>query len=244
MTVSNINLWMPEYNSDGSFKKHTQIGSYEPLLTQMKEVIVPIIVKLLGVSERTANFMWSPGLLGLNVKNAFSLILMGGVPRDGDLISLTKFIDPTTITFSGIVENGTEDSSKHILIMDESPIFKEVGVSQVNNLLGEKFVFNGYTPIFDELKEAILTGNSNQSIATIYAKIQDKVGEEEFNLDGVGDVPIWPIFSSLFSDHQSLARILGDLKISVDIETCAYPNSNDPKANTYPVIFWGINSNL
>ena len=167
---------------------------------------------------------------------------LSGISRDEDLIKLTQFMAAETITFSNIIENGASAGSP-IIILDENPIYKEVGAIQINNLLTEKFTFNNHTPTFAELKSAVDTGEDNIGIQTIYAKLKDQIGDQTFELDGVGAFDVWQVFEAIFPDSASMAKSLGDIKISVDIGTCTYPGSTDENAATYPVIIWGMNPN-
>ena len=242
MTVTKINLEMPNYKN-GTVSGYTPIGSYGPLINELETIVKKIVSDAVGggiggwIAAGGAWLIAEPILKGM---------LAAGISRDSGLIKLTQFMDPSTITFVNIIENGATDAAQTIIIMDESPIFKEVGETQVNNLLSERFAFGGYTPVFNELKAAALNGECNKTIETIYNKLENRIGDESFDLEGVGEFKVWPIFAAIFPNAETMASILGDLKVSVDIGTCTYPGLEalDENAATYPVVFWGINSDL
>ena len=242
MTVTKINLEMPNYKN-GTVSGYTPIGSYDPLINELETIVKKIVSDAVGggigglIAAGGAWLIAEPILKGM---------LAAGISRDSGLIKLTQFMDPSTITFVNIIENGATDAAQTIIIMDESPIFKEVGETQVNNLLSERFAFGGYTPVFNELKAAALNGECNKTIETIYNKLENRIGDESFDLEGVGEFKVWPIFAAIFPNAETMASILGDLKVSVDIGTCTYPGLEalDENAATYPVVFWGINSDL
>ena len=251
MTVNLIDLYMPVEGG------HDQIAYYSPFQEQMKSSLKPVIesIPLLGnaVKIGIVNYdkLWSPGLnlskynLGDDVclKNLVIDMLKDGIPRDnssGGMIYLTRFIAPETITFSAILENGADSEADPILILDEAPIFKEVGETQINNLFATKFTYNNYIPTYEEFSDAVLTGNCNDSIKTIWAKLKSSVGDKKAALGSLAEIEIWPIFTSIFSGPEDLAAKLGAVKIRVEIATCSPTGAS----TSHPIVLWGVNNNL
>jgi len=251
MTVNLIDLYMPVEGG------HDQIAYYSPFQEQMKSSLKPVIesVPLLGTAVKygIVNYdkLWSPGLnlskykLGDDVclKNLVIDMLKDGIPRDnssGGMIYLTRFIAPETITFSAILENGADSKADPILILDEAPIFKEVGEAQINNLFATKFTYNNYIPTYEEFSDAVLTGKCNDSIKTIWAKLESSVGDKKAALGSLAEIEIWPIFTSIFSGPEDLAAKLGAVKIRVEIATCSPTGAS----TSHPIVLWGVNNNL
>ena len=92
MTVSNIQVWFPR---NGSLVK---LSEYTPLKDVLK-------------TELKGDISWD--FTGLLTSGAIELVLgslSDGVPRDKDssldFVYLTRFIDPQSITFNGVISNG------------------------------------------------------------------------------------------------------------------------------------------
>ena len=152
MTVSKINVWI------GGNKIADNEDLYNVLVSEVKDDVG------LGV------------FIGLHYMAVSAVLytISDGIKRDKesdfDFLYLTQFIAPITITFRGLVDNGASNASDHILVLDESPIYKELGSAAVDNLLQEKFTYNGVVPSFDGLKD-IVNGNDNtdKALNTSYA---------------------------------------------------------------------------
>ena len=241
MAIENINMSMPEYNSDGSFKKHTQLSLYNPLINGIGDVVY----KLCG-GGLAGIIAW--GLWETVGRVAFYAMLNDGLYRTGSSpIVLTTFIAESTLVFDGIISNGSPASSSDIIIIDENPIYKEVGSSAVDKLFGEKF--DDYTdeesgeiiiPTFQGLYDIVNGKDSDAAALTaqsIYGTLEDKIGTEGADF-GIGiDIPVWTIFQSIFKSADHMKSILGDVLVKVEIVT--HPVSGSQTYN--PIVFWGIN---
>ena len=256
MTVTNINLHIPEYDTEGNIIKHTQIASYEPFINKVKEIVVPIIDNILGNGEEWWNgkTIWIIVPITISVRDLFVEIFKNGIPRDQDPLYFTKFIDPQTITFNGIVENGSASSSDNIFILDEEPIYKGITPSQVENLLLTKFSSNGYTASFKGIKDIVnkdYTTDANNTAQAIWGKLQEEIGTMEIPLYDEVKIGVWDVFTAIFPDVTAMKTMLGDLK--ADITIGSYPYAADkteygskaggslvPNKPYNPIIFWGL----
>ena len=238
MTVSRINLWMPEYNSDGTLKKHTQIASYGPLQNAVEEIAIDV----LGVLGR----------IGWNTigKPAFAYMLQDGIPKvkekDTDLLTLTQFMDAANITFSNVIENSALEGATSLIMLDENPIYKEVGSAAVAKLLEEKFDHkdennNIIIPTYEGLCHIVNGVESTKADVTanaIFGKLKSTIGNQKVSLMSSLTINVWDIFSAIFPDAATMKRIMGDLKVRVYISTCPY--GTDTAYN--PMIFWGLDA--
>ena len=244
MTVSKINLWI-----DGD-----PFYSYEPLQN--------------AIADEISGDHWA--LNGLTLWAVVPLVMStfeDGVTRDTDMMHLTQFIDPQTITFNGVVSNGSEGGD--IMILDESPIYKELGSDAIDNLLTTKFMFNDESPSFVGLKY-IIDGKTSepeaQSTARIIYNKLLKSFEERGSMSKSVDTGIpfvntvsvsmnlVSIFNALISSPEDLMTKLQSMTVEVEISTCPY---HQDKAKGYgskkspialdkiqgdknPLIFWGL----
>ena len=241
MTVNHINLWI----------EGVQFANYDPFLKAIRAD--------LGIGSGIGNdIKW--GLLEAGVKLLFS----SGIDRDGSLMGLTDFMDPTNITFVGVVENGTpeptsSDEIPNIVLLDENEINKEVSTSAVENLLQTKFDYKQsdgtmLTPTFEGLND-IINGNPNSDAANttanaIYNKLKDSIGNKSFNASGIGTLHVWKIFQGIFASAEDMKAKLPNLKVSVDIATIphssekgAYGSKGNPKTPSgdyNPIVIWGL----
>ena len=248
MTVSNVNVWMP--NSDGSLSK---IKDYKPL----KNILTSEIKDDLG---------WAGFLAGTAVEVVMGT-LSNGIPRDdqGSLsfIYLTKFIDPQTITFNGVVENGSAGSNEAMLFLDESPIYKEIKAESIDALLSTRFSYNGQIPTYAGLLDIINGKNTTEANTTaeiLYNKLYDVVaGKGSLSMSAAGvnfTINLSNVFKALISDANDLKAKLPKMKFQIDVSTCPYREKKtdygskaspitletmktwtDPKN---PIIFWGL----
>lgn len=215
MTVSNINLWI----------NGTQFINYKPLLDALQKNLAAQP----GLGQIVA------ALWGL-AKYAVIGMFENGIARDGD-ISLTKFMDPSNITFTGIVSNGAEDSEglPSLFFLDDGQLHKLVGKEKVDQLLRTKFDFKTdlgevLIPTYDGLMD-IVNKSSNSSPSTeairtaraIYGKLKSTVGSVSADFAGM-EIKAWDIFQALFPDELALINMLPTLTISVTIEVYPYTN--------------------
>lgn len=248
MTVSNVNVWMP--NSDGSLSK---IKDYKPL----KNVL-------------TSEIKDDLGYLGFMAGTAVDVVLgtlSNGIPRDDQgtlsFIYLTKFIDPQTITFNGVVENGSAGSNEAMLFLDESPIYKEIKAETVNALLSTRFSYNGQIPTYAGLLDIINGKNTTEANTTaevLYNKLYDVVaGKGSLSMSAAGvdfTINLANVFNALISDANDLKAKLPKMKFQIDISTCPYKakktdygSKSNPitlatmktwEESPNPIVFWGL----
>ena len=252
MTVSNVNVWMP--NSDGSLSK---IKDYKPL----KDILTSEIKDDLSGAGFMAGF-----LAGTAVEVVMGT-LSNGIPRDDQgtlsFIYLTKFIDPQTITFNGVVENGSAGSNEAMLFLDESPIYKEIKAESIDALLSTRFSYNGQIPTYAGLLDIINGKNTTEANTTaeiLYNKLYDVVaGKGSLSMSAAGvnfTINLSNVFKALISDANDLKAKLPKMKFQIDVSTCPFREKKtdygskaspitletmktwtDPKN---PIIFWGL----
>ena len=235
MTVDHLNLWI----------EGTQFANYKPFLNAIKAD--------LGVS----------GLKWLAMEAGVRLLFSSGVDRTGTLMGLTDFMDPSNITFVGVVENGTSapasGETPNIVLVSENEINKEVSSAAVENLLKTKFDYQQadgtmLIPTFEGLND-IINGNPNSAAANetanaIYNKLQASIGNKSFTADGIGTLHVWKIFQGIFSSAEDMKAKLPNLKVSVDIATIPYSaekgaygskgNPKTPSGSYNPIVIWGL----
>ena len=255
MTVSNMNVWLPYGNGISKFNEHK--GLKDVLMSELED-------------DFGSTIAWAAveGLIGG---------MSSGIPRDKsssfDFITLTQFIDPQTITFNGVLENGAGSAVDDIFILDEEPIHKGITAETVNNLLEERFYFidasgNKLIPTYEGLND-IINGNENSDAANttanaIYNKLKKvfadrgvyKISKKVFIVTVTADISFTNVFNALIPDVDALKDMVKKMKVQVTISTCPYhPNKADygSKANPItlnnisgdknPMIFWGLDMN-
>ena len=190
-----------------------------------------------------------------------------GVPRDDEMIHLTQFIDPQTITFNGVVTNGSI-AGENIFFLDEEPIYKGIDAAAINNLLLTRFEYNGKIPTYEGLSN-ILTGNIDDSATAtaeiLYNKLRSSfldrgVLNKTLDIPLIGEVSVSitmvTIFDAIFKSSADLISKLQTLKARVQISTCPFhadkakgygtkasPISlNNIQGDKNPIIFWGLDA--
>ena len=255
MTISNMNVWLPYGNGISKFNEHQ--GLKDVLISELEDDFGSTIAK--AAVE---------GLIGG---------MSSGIPRDKsssfDFITLTQFIDPQTITFNGVLENGAGSAVDDIFILDEEPIHKGITAKTVNNLLEEKFYFidasgNKLIPTYEGLKD-IINGNENSDAANttanaIYNKLKKvfadrgvyKISKKVVFVTVTADISFTNVFNALIPDVDALKDMVKKMKVQVTISTCPYhPNKadygskaspitlNNISGDKNPMIFWGLDMN-
>ena len=240
MTLENLNIWMPEFNADGSLKGHTQLASYKPIEQMVKDlygsltaiVVMPVIKSLIG----------------------------NGIPRDGNLLYLTVFMDPRKLTFNGLVETSSSDESElsNMIVLDEEPLQKVINSASVDRVLSTGFRYNGYTPTFEGLKAIAQhqsTAEAENTLRAIYGTIKSRLENKTLNLNISPysiQFPVGRLWDALFESEEDMARKFGDMKFSITLSTYPYsPDKDDygtignplePSSPINPVLLWGINA--
>lgn len=240
MTVNHLNLWI-----DG-----TQFANYQPFLNAIKAD--------LGIGDG-----WGDKIKWAAMEAGVKLLFSSGVDRTGTLMGLTDFMDPSTITFVGVVENGTpapaSGETPNIVLINENEINKVVSSDAVENLLETKFDYKQadgtmLIPSFEGLND-IINGNPNSTEANetanaIYNKLQAAIGNKSFSASGIGTLHVWKIFQGIFSSAEDMKAKLPNLKVSVDIATIPYSaekgaygtkgNPITPSGAYNPIVIWGL----
>ena len=228
MTLSNINLWI----------SGTQVASYQPLLDAMKKIIYDILNPnddfLGGLAAGAAWGLGKPVIQGM---------LNKGIPRDGDLLALTKFIDPQTITFNGVIANGASNDHKDIFVLHEEHKYKGINKELIDyflnddspNTTGGKFIYNGIKPTYQGLKDIVngtksATDNINNNEKTfaentsyaIYNKLLSTIGTRSFNLTDDIKVPFSDVFNAVFASEADMVAKLPNVEVQITVASCDY----------------------
>lgn len=230
MTVTNLNLWVGE----------TPIVGWKTFTDALYQVIEEDNDPLMAAAATAA----------------VMATMQDGIPRDKgsmlDFIYLTQFIDPKTITFRGLVDNGAESSTEKILIMDEEPYYKEITEDFINNFFGKRFAFNNVTPTVQGLREIINNNyQSDAAVNTSYAmynkiiEIATTMGEngngvmtKSIDLPIFGEVSITVNIGNAINKvfpategqryNTALNDFLKNAVIAAEVEACPYlPNEAD-----------------
>ena len=254
MTIANIQAYIEGY----------KISEYPELLQGLKDAtlemrknIVSPLLGWLGQSavDSYAERLWDPGVFGfLSVKNVFQNILTNGIHRDQNLINLTMFIDPQTITFNGVVECGASDAKDHIVILNEEHIYKGIGVDMINRFLndrthpmGGKFICDcGILPTYRGLKDIVNgatsanddVNNNGKTFAentrhAIYCKLESSMANRSFTLMEGLSVQFGTIFYTIFPNEEKLATLLPNLELEITISTCDHYDRKATYAEKY-----------
>ena len=258
MTISKINIYLP----DGD--KENEIGSYTPLLdvigTELEDDIRTVLFgKDLGPDHIT---------IGL-AKVAIAVTVSGGIPRDDTgalcFLYLTKFINPQTITFNGLISNGATNITDDILILDEAPIYKEIKAEVINRFLGERFAdYAGNKPTCEGLQD-IVNGKTDTNAAEITSQTLYNVLETVFREKGTMsmnvlskdvDINLHNVFKGILPNVDALIDMLQTMRLNLEITTCPYHANKETGYGTklapipldkiagekYPIIFWGLDA--
>ena len=227
MTLSNINLWI----------EGTHIASYSPLLSAMRQICIDIL------GNTTGKIAWDGVFTGEGLaQRAFKNMLSSGIDRDGSLIALTKFIDPQTITFNGVVANGASSDHKHIFVLHEEHKYKGINKELIDKFLGDnsttmggKFVYNGIKPTYQGLKDIVngttsATDNINKNGKTyaentsyaIYNKLLSTIGNKTFSLTDEVTVKFSDVFNAVFTSEADMVAKLPNIEFQIVVATCDY----------------------
>lgn len=261
MTVSKINAWIHEDDNN----EPIQIASYGPLDAAIRE-------ELKGEEDKVT-FSWNLGFLGKGSKDETDAVvkivkeyLSGGFERTG-MFGLTKFIQPSTITFRNLVENGAQNLNNGILILDEEPIHKKIDAFTVDNqLFANRFpgaTFTGLKNMVNNISSDEATQTANVLYTTIKTQFsKDAAGNPRvvsvnygidlkiisFVVDAT--VRFEGLLDGLFTSGEEMAALLRKLEVEVSLSTIPYSDNVDdygtkgnpltPEAPYYPIIIWGL----
>jgi len=191
MTITNIQLYIDGY----------QLSEYQPFLEGLKTALLPSIKKLTLGSATLAEKAWEEGYDGRIIdipplKEWVINMMKDGIPRDGTLLYLGRFIDYQTITFNGVVEAGASNDNQHLVVLTEEHIYKGIDVNLINRFLndrthpmGGKFIYQigevTYKPTYQGLYDLInydstkLSINSDDDVKKISSERDDINGNNE-----------------------------------------------------------------
>ena len=175
-------------------------------------------------------------------------LLDDGLSRDGAMIYLTKFIDPRNITFNGIVPLNVTDLKNQPTIMDENPIYKELGVAAINTLLEERFEYKEsgkthiptYAGLMALIKEGTLTPEEDAAaeetttaiLGKLDAVMTAKTGGTGYmtkSLSFLGEIKLHlpSVLAVFFNDRATLSTFLKTWKVKVEIIPYPYKANKD-----------------
>ena len=245
MSVKKIDISLPNRNDDGKINPNnlSHISGYAPLYSGLRTS--------LSNGDDFNQWLASDGMWELTKALVYS-IFSKGISRDEGMVKLTRFIDPSTITFNGIVSNGATNEDPKIFMLDDETIHKLVGKANIEKLLSTKFDYTTplgekllptYQGFADIINHSIGAPYSSEALKTgraIYGKIKDKMGDETVSQDvAVGTIVIklWDIVSAIFPNAEAMMEMLPYVQVSVEID-------NYSKSDTVnPLIFWGFDIN-
>lgn len=235
MTVTKMDAWIHE---DGK-EKPTQIASYQPLVNAIKSELADD--KLVG------SLLF--GLIKFDVTDiAVGLVtsmLSAGVEREGTF-GLTKFIQPSTITFRGILENGLDaplnNQISDFIILNEEPIHKKIDANTIDNqLFKNRFPGAKFAGLRDMINNKPSTDAANTAdilYSTIEGQFCKDAKGNERNVSvrvqkdyGVAAVDVNAvvnfrgILNGLFTNGTEMAELLRKLEVKVEISTIPYSDN-------------------
>lgn len=258
MTVTNINAWIKEGD------EYIPIADYDALNSAIRS-------ELKGENDKVIyDGIFNDYDLTETAVGLVTSFLKSGIPREDDLfgLCLTKFIDPKTITFRGILSNNS-NVGENILILDEEPIHKIVGDDNINSLFNQKFKGATFQGLVD-----IINGNSDSPAALTTSEILYDTINKQFSKDANGkdrvitikkevnivigkflidaDVRFKAVLDAFFKDAEGLRELLPKLKLSITIGTYPYSSIDadygakgapkTPNKPYNPLVFWGLDA--
>ncbi len=242
MNMDNLNMWMPEYNSDGSVASHVQIAQYTPL--------VNAVISEVGLSS----------LFGSVVKSLLKSYLGSGLGRDG-MIALTSVVEPRYITYTNVFEIGATDEAQmaNMIVLDELPYQRMLSANSVEAVLSRFTYYDSASgvilvPTFEGFKDLVERNNTEAAAVTVkvlYNKCREALVGRKISASGI-EFEMVCLFDGLFSSEEDMAKKFGDIKFAITLATCPYSSNIDdygskdnpktPSAPYNPVILWGINA--
>ncbi len=235
MTVTKMDAWIYE---DGK-EKPTQIASYQPLVNAIKSELADD--KLVG------SLLF--GLIKFDVTDlALRLVtamLSAGVEREGTF-GLTKFIQPSTITFRGILENGLDaplnNQISDLIILNEEPIHKKIDANTIDNqLFKNRFPGAKFAGLRDMINNKPSTDAANTADIlystiegqfckdakgnerNVSVRVQEDYGIAAVDVNAV--VNFRGILNGLFTNGTEMAELLRKLEVKVEISTIPYSDN-------------------
>lgn len=237
MTVTKMNAWIHETGEDGKSTR-TQIADYAPLINAIRTELADD--KLVGTLLWVIKFDVTDIALGL-----VTAMLSSGVEREGTF-GLTKFIQPSTITFRGIVENGLDaplnNMISDLIILNEEQIHKKIDANTIDNqLFKNRFPGARFAGLRDMINNKPSTDAANTAdilYSTIEGQFCKDAKGNERNVSvrvqkdyGIAAVDVNAvvnfrgILNGLFTNGTEMAELLRKLEVKVEISTIPYSDN-------------------
>ena len=238
MTIQYVNLWLPEYATEGYFSNKKIKYQTLKKRTQLNKTSIGTLISLAGIVME-----------GLKVTS-------NGLERD----CLVNFVDPNTITFNGIPTNGYL-SNKNLIVLSETNTHKSITPALINSFLSTKFSTNEYKASYLGLVAMVKAIKSSTDGSLTYQSYVDAEGVEHtpeqmsgyatttanaiYNkilgvLTGkVGDTLGESLMGVVFASPTDLIHKLRDMKFELAIQTYPYADEYPTSSTTYaPIAFW------
>lgn len=233
MTVTKMDAWIHEGEDT------IQIASYQPLINAIEK-------ELKGEEDHvTGRFLWWDFDATDEAIGVVTAMLSSGIEREG-MFGLTKFIQPATITFRGIIENGVDEPTNKIIpdliVMNEEPIHKKIDANTIDNQLfknrfpGAKF--QGLKDMINGVQSSEASNTANVLYTTIVEQFSKDANKKErvlhiaFNynfivaaVDVDATVAFRGILDGLFDSPESMCEFLRKLEVKVEISTIPYSDN-------------------
>jgi hypothetical protein len=163
-----------------------------------------------------------------------------GINRDKnssvDFLTLTQFIHPATITFTGLISNGVNRPEEgadpsQILILDEEPYHKSISKQVLDSFIGQRFVSNGKTATAQGLID--IANNTTSEAATNTSYVLYNTFKSTFAQMGVMTksleslsitvtINMLNVFNALAKDEAAFQDLMRSMKVELEIVPCTY----------------------
>ena len=233
MTISSMNLWLPEYDCGflnlGSPKPHKYEGRAQINSYSFVSLASSIIASM-----------------GLNLSD--------GIQRE----ELVSFIDASNITFAGMPANGYQDETKgnNFVVMYEDATYKDININLINYFLKNKFstTYDGtyyeasYEGLVAILNADISYSNGNLTYKAFgdYTAAQMKTFAENtangiyYKILQVFDSKVsmgGTLLTFLVKSPTHFMHVLRDMEVELIISTYPYTGTQYS-----PIVFWGLDA--
>lgn len=227
-----VNLWLPEYEEVDGQRDYTKLKTRHKLADASIDVPVHSVI---GDFELSIPVSALSSVLEADFSNGITtelLMKQFGIPEE-------------TVTFKGMVPNGKNDK---LLIMDENPVYKDMGVDKVNWFLSKfstkthKCTVEGLSAILNadmnpETGALIFPDEDAQTAAenaanAIIGRIQEILGDREIEILRNKVVFKEVICPGFFKSATDFMHQLRDMKFELVVKTTS--------AN--PIVLWGFDA--
>lgn len=244
MTISSINMWLPQYKKEGGLLGFGGTTKYNKWDTRKQ------------IADYSLLSMVPSSLL-----DNFGIVFEDGIQRE----ELVKFIDPTNITFSGMPANGLQDATKgnNFVVMYEDATYKDINIDLINYFLKNKFSTTQDNTYYEASYEGLIAilnadmddnnGNliykaygdydaaemeqfAKNTASGIYYKIK-QVLDNNVKVEIIVTITGGTLLTTMVTDPTHFMHILRDMEIELVIKT--HPYSGNKYA---PIVFWGLDA--